>query len=832
MLKKILNNQKAHYLLLLFITLIIFKIIYGLKILNPTNTAWMMNVYHDWGQHYLGWATFRSEPWTYPIGDMHNFNYPAGSNVGFTDTIPLLAIIFKVLSPILPENFQYFGLWFLLCHFLLGFYTIKILRLYNVKTIYVFLAAVFLMLNPVLLYRGMHPALCGHWFLLASLYNYLQKATSDNVDRINRNQIFLLILSALVNPYLFLMTVGFNIILPFKNFYYDKVISLKKAFLFFLCAIILVVLSWIIVGMVRFDNSGLEVSNSYGLYSFNLNSFLNAHGFSKFTPQLKLYNEKQYEGYAYLGVGEIILLFTALFYSIISMFIFKVNFFKKKILVPLYVLTLLLTLFAITNILTFGNKEILHIELPEILIKLGNVFRASGRFIWLLYYLMFLSVLYIFVKIKISDLIKIPILIFIILIQAYDISPILFRDIQGGQYVSQKISQDKWLNITSKFERIITYPPFENHLLNAMDYQDLCFVAKKNKKPITCGYVARDIGLINNKFKDTLNLNISESNLLSEDDLYITTPKYVEAFIPLLYNNKLQLRFLDGYYYLFTKNYKINFPISVEEKSKIDLVYAQLKNAIKFEKVPKPKIELDNIKLSIEKDNVSGNVFQLNGWAYLDGTKDNKNDSIYLIVSNDKNSFKIKTKPIARPDVTTALNVGNLDNAGFNATFFTDKIDNGFYDVIVAIKSNQQWSYKKLEQQLELVKINLPKKVSQIAKATSTKKIIGNVEDAKVYNGSLYINGWAGFENEDSKGTNTKIIISNKTTIYEIETQKVLRKDVTSFNQNKFNYDETGYKSKNKIDSFTKGKYKVAIVVSKPNNQVNYFLSDKEIIIK
>lgn len=828
--KSIKNNSQ--YLLLLIITLVAFKIIYGLNILIPTNTAWMLNAYHDWGQHYLGWATFRDEPWTFPIGDMKNYNYPAGSNIGFTDSIPLLAIIFKIFSSILPENFQYFGLWFFLCHFLLGFFTIKILKLYKVKYIYIYLAVIFIITNPVLLYRGMHPALCAQWFLLASLYNYLKKPTIDNVNKINRNQIILLALSSLVNPYLFLMTIGFNIIVPFKNYYYDKVISLKKAFLFFIYAIGLVVFSWLIVGMVRFDNSALEVVNSYGLYSFNLNSFFNAHGFSKFTPQLSLFNEKQYEGYAYLGIGEMILLFITLFYCLISIIIFKVNFLKSRRFIPLYFLTFLLVLFAVTNIITFGDKVILNIELPHILIKLGNVFRASGRFIWLFYYLLFLFAIYVFIKIRLREYIKIPVLFFIVLIQVYDISPIMFREFQGGAYVSKKINQEKWIKITSKFNRIITYPPFENHLLSPMDYQDLCFVAQKNKMPITCGYVARDIGLINNKFKDTLNLNISESYLLSENDLYITTSKYVNEFIPLLYNKKLHVRYFDGYYFLFTNKHKIELPILVEEQVKINLVYNELQNAINNEKITKPIFDEDKIKFSIEKNYLTENLFQINGWAYIEGTKDNKNDSIYIIISNNKNSFRIKTKSIIRKDVTSAINKGILDNSGFNATFFTDKIGNGFYDVIIAIQTNKKWHYKKLDQQLELVKTNPPKLILSLPKASSNKKTIGNLEDVTAYNGSLYINGWAGFENEDSKNTNIKIAISNNRNIYELETQKVIRKDVTSYYKNKYNYDQTGYKSKNKLGFFPKGKYKIAVIVTKPNNQINYFNSDKEISIK
>lgn len=41
-------------------------------------------------------------------------------SVLYTDSIPLFAIFFKALSPLLPETFQYFGLFGLMCYMLNG----------------------------------------------------------------------------------------------------------------------------------------------------------------------------------------------------------------------------------------------------------------------------------------------------------------------------------------------------------------------------------------------------------------------------------------------------------------------------------------------------------------------------------------------------------------------------------------------------------------------------------------------------------------------------------------------------------------------------------------
>ena len=75
---------------------IIFLISYSLTILIPTNDNWLMTVRDDWGTHYLGWFFYRNEPWTFPLGNVSRYYFTPGTNVGFTDSIPLMAIFFKI----------------------------------------------------------------------------------------------------------------------------------------------------------------------------------------------------------------------------------------------------------------------------------------------------------------------------------------------------------------------------------------------------------------------------------------------------------------------------------------------------------------------------------------------------------------------------------------------------------------------------------------------------------------------------------------------------------------------------------------------------------------
>ena len=92
------DQNRIVYLLSFLVVVLIFHISYGLEVIIPTNINWLLSVRHDWGQHYLGWAFYRNEPWTFPLGTIDKLCYPVGTNVGYWDSIPLLAFFFMRLA--------------------------------------------------------------------------------------------------------------------------------------------------------------------------------------------------------------------------------------------------------------------------------------------------------------------------------------------------------------------------------------------------------------------------------------------------------------------------------------------------------------------------------------------------------------------------------------------------------------------------------------------------------------------------------------------------------------------------------------------------------------
>ena len=57
----------------------------------------------------LSWQFFKNDIWRFPIGLNPNYGLEISNSIIFTDNIPLFAIIFKFLNPIIYENFQYFS---------------------------------------------------------------------------------------------------------------------------------------------------------------------------------------------------------------------------------------------------------------------------------------------------------------------------------------------------------------------------------------------------------------------------------------------------------------------------------------------------------------------------------------------------------------------------------------------------------------------------------------------------------------------------------------------------------------------------------------------------
>ncbi|MCR4589811.1 MAG: DUF6311 domain-containing protein, partial [Lachnospiraceae bacterium] len=150
----------------------VFFLLFGFAALDIN--GYRLFSHGDPGMHYIGWRFFREAAWQLKPGLMNNIHYPYSISVIFTDSVPVAAVFFKLFRGVLTENFNYFGLWTLLCFILQGFFAERILALRIENRLLKFVGVCFFLITPALLKRAFwHTALTSHFLILAALYMLL-----------------------------------------------------------------------------------------------------------------------------------------------------------------------------------------------------------------------------------------------------------------------------------------------------------------------------------------------------------------------------------------------------------------------------------------------------------------------------------------------------------------------------------------------------------------------------------------------------------------------------------------------------------------------------------
>ena len=376
------QRDSARWLLLpLVLGVVLFFLVTGGKILNPGYTDWLMN--GDPAQHLLGWQFFRFTPLLqWPLGANPNFGMALSSSIVFTDSIPLMAFIFKVLNPLLPEQFQYMGLWALVCFALQSLFAWKLLGLYTRNKFLLTVGCVFFAIAPAAVWRlHGHFALFGQWTLVASLYLYCSK------DYKRGQWVLLLSVGVLIHAYLVAMLLAIAITDLVQRIWI-KQMTLLKAMAHAGAALLLVAL---IMWAVGYFMVGAGVaSGGFGFYRMNLLSLIDADDiWSRTLPDIQGFSG-DYEGFNFLGSGMLVLAAVAIYVGIKN----RKTCFNAATALPLAVLSVGLFAYAISNHIAWGAHEFAY-SLPAFTTRLTDTFRASGRFFWPAYYALYLLIFYI-----------------------------------------------------------------------------------------------------------------------------------------------------------------------------------------------------------------------------------------------------------------------------------------------------------------------------------------------------------------------------------------------------------------------------------------------------
>lgn len=370
----------------------IFIFIYGIHILNPCYTDWLLtSADGDLTQHYLGWKFYRHAKWRFPLGLIDTMAYPNLTSVIFTDSIPLFAFIFKIFRFLLPPEFQYFGWFGLLCFMLQGGLGAVLVKKYVKGDFLTVAGGLFFVLSPVFIDRMYWmTSLSAHFLCLLGLAFIVYYEESFHGTK--KAVIGWGILGALCGsihlyflPMCGVILLGFMLVDFVKGHKKWKALLPLASYIGMAAAVIFVLGGF---------SSGMESGNDgVGYYSFNLNGFYNPHGWSRYLKDMP-YTDSQYEGFGYLGLGLLALLLLACALWLGGRSIRKKTnkaggWMKEHCEELAYLLIAVLTLIlAASNIVMYNDKVLYELPVPELIYKAWSVFRATGRLIWPVVYLL------------------------------------------------------------------------------------------------------------------------------------------------------------------------------------------------------------------------------------------------------------------------------------------------------------------------------------------------------------------------------------------------------------------------------------------------------------
>ena len=511
----------------------LFSFVYftGGSPINFLNNEWLSP--GDSGWHWINWLFFRETSiFQFPIFENYNYGMELSSSIAINDSLPIMALIFKPLSFILPFDFQYFGLWILICFILQGQLGLILLRKVTNNEFLSLLGACFFILAPPFLWRLWgHYSLMAHWLIILGIIIFY----SSNFNL--RNWILLLILTALVNAYILAIILSIFIL---DLIYRTRIEGFrsKDSFLIFFKAFSLLILSLYVFGY--FSNGASIGSGGYSLYRANLNTFFNDNDFWAYIlPDIgSIPND--YEGFAFLGVGIIVLLFISLYEVFKNKLLLNTIFSKKNIY--LLSLSILLFLFAITNKITLGTLVLFEFDLPEFFKIFTRPLRSSGRMVWLLFYLIYCAIFFILANSKHLQSYKylLPILLVIQIFdtgaaasnfrfkmsdtRAYNLKPYINSNDPKNIAIVKTLNSfwdsplvsPEWIKIKDNYKKIIYVYP-RNRPENAYP---LVYFAAKNKLATNFGYFSRYKGSKKDEIYSKIDETINKKNY-DADSIYV-----------------------------------------------------------------------------------------------------------------------------------------------------------------------------------------------------------------------------------------------------------------------------------------------------------------------
>lgn len=364
--------------------------LYGRHAIDPSWAAWLLH--GDPAQHFLGSVFFLAEPWHWPPGLITRFG-DAPTSIVFTDAIPLVAFAAKLAGA--APGVQYFGLWMVACHVLAAVFGVRLLHAMGVrKRLALGAGGLFFAISPALLLRAYgHEALMAHFLVVAALELALRPWRWGP-------WLALVLVATWVHPYLALMVALVGSAAGMAAAVRHEVSLTRLTAQAAASLVLLAGAAWL---AGYFVGAGQVSAGGHTFFSANAltwidpmdwAAFLQVHQmptpgareWSRFLPAWPQATIGQYEGFAYLGAGALLLVLLALVVRVPAAGVAAPI--PRARWTAVVAVCGLLALVALSAHPSIGSRVLWESPLPAWADRALGVFRSSGRFIWPATYLL------------------------------------------------------------------------------------------------------------------------------------------------------------------------------------------------------------------------------------------------------------------------------------------------------------------------------------------------------------------------------------------------------------------------------------------------------------
>jgi hypothetical protein len=330
---------------------------------------------HDLNAYLITWEYFVRDAWRFPPLDVPQMGYPEGGSVLLTDGLPIAQLVSKAIYSLTGAAINPFGWWILLTYILQGAMAARIAYAAGARThVATIGAAVIAVCTTFFMGRIWHVAISSHFLILWALALYLENVRERRFTA--GEHLALSCVTLWVNAYLFVM-VGLLQSVTFLTLLARRALARRD---------------WIRAGVLLAATVAVGLMSGYGTL-FGGPATLRAEGFGVFSwnpislvvPPPSHWGPHgivreaipgQAEGDSYPGAGVLLVLLACLLGR--SRHVLRAIRGHWVLVIGL----LFCAALAASNRVFLGPIEVVNVALPESIMNVASLFRASGRFIW------------------------------------------------------------------------------------------------------------------------------------------------------------------------------------------------------------------------------------------------------------------------------------------------------------------------------------------------------------------------------------------------------------------------------------------------------------------